>query len=310
MASLEELAQQPDPGGRDDGGGSQRLMDPEKLYDLWENQHWRSQEIDFSQDKDDWSRFTEDQKDHLIWVLGSNYIGEERVSTQFAGLLTAYADHQEEAFLATQQVDESRHMVFFDRFYNEVIGMEGDDTAARIANAREVMNDSFVKLFDEELGEANRRLLDNPSDMEAKVDFVTVYHMVIEGTLALTAQKFSVDYLEEHELMPGFVEGFENVGRDEHRHVAYGTWFLQQTAGQDESLASRMQNKLQELLPVAQGVLVPTGQDPEDFEILGYSSQEINEFAFSSLSRRLKAIGVPLQPGENGGERDADEADS
>ena len=38
------------------------------------------------------------------------------------------------------------------------------------------------------LVDANRRLLANPSDMEAKVDFVTTYHMVIEGTLALTGQ--------------------------------------------------------------------------------------------------------------------------
>jgi ribonucleoside-diphosphate reductase beta chain len=166
------------------------------------------------------------------------------------------------------------------------------------------MNDSFVQLFDDVLGEANKRLLENPNDVEAKVEFVTVYHMVIEGTLALTAQKFSTDYLEENELLPGFVQGFDNVARDEHRHVAYGTWFLQQTAGKDDDLAERMRGKLQELLPVAQGVIVPAGEDPEDFEILGYGSQEINEFAFNSLTRRLNAIGVPLEMdggGDGGG---------
>jgi ribonucleoside-diphosphate reductase beta chain len=300
MATLEELAQG-DPGAMEDEGQrrQQKLMTPQKLYELWESQHWQSKEIDFSKDKEDWSSLSDEQKDNFIWLLGSNYIGEERVTTQFAGLLTAYADHSEEAFLATQQVDEARHMQFFDRFYDEVIGMEGEDTAARVDKAREAMNDSFIKLFDDELGEANKRLLENPNDVGTKVDFVTVYHMVIEGTLALTSQRFSTDYLEEHELLPGFVEGFDNVARDEHRHVAYGTWFLQQTAGQNDDLAKRMQRRLHELLPVAQGVLVPTGQDPEDFEILGYTSQEINEFAFNSLTRRLNAIGVPLEM--NGG---------
>jgi len=305
MATLEELAQQPDPGGRedDDQGSRQQLMTPQKLYELWESQHWQSKEIDFSQDKEDWSSLSDDQKHHFLWLLGSNYIGEERVTTQFAGLLTAYADHAEESFLATQQADEARHMQFFDRFYDEVIGMEGDNTAERVDKAREAMNDSFVQLFDDVLGEANKRLLENPNDVEAKVEFVTVYHMVIEGTLALTAQKFSTDYLEENELLPGFVQGFDNVARDEHRHVAYGTWFLQQTAGKDDDLAERMRGKLQELLPVAQGVIVPAGQDPEDFEILGYGSQEINEFAFNSLTRRLNAIGVPLEM-DGGGDGD------
>jgi len=270
IATLEELAQQPDPGGREDEdrGSEQQLMTPRSSTSSGrastgsrrrstlsqDKKDWSS----LSQDKEDWSSLSDDQKDHFIWLLGSNYIDEERVSTRFAGLLTAYADHQEEAFLATQQVDEARHMQFFDRFYDEVIGMEGDDTAARIDKAREAMNDSFIKLFDDELGEANKRLLENPNDVATKVEFVTVYHMVIEGTLALTSQKFSTDYLEENELLPGFVQGFDNVARDEHRHVAYGTWFLQQTAGKDD-LADRMQSKLQELLPVAQGVIVPTG---------------------------------------------------
>jgi hypothetical protein len=48
-------------------------------------------------------------------------------------------------------------------------------------------------------------------------------------------------------------------------------------------------------------VLVPTGQDPEDFHILDYGMEEINEFAFNSLNRRLNAIGVALNPEENGG---------
>ena len=42
-------------------------------------------------------------------------------------------------------------------------------------------------------------------------------------------------------------------------------------------------------------MIVPPGyQVGEEYEVLGYSSNEVNEFAFRSLSRRLKAIGVPL----------------
>ena len=297
MTTLEELAQQGDPGTMEEEGqaGQVKLMTPQQLYELWERQHWQSQEIDFTKDRDDWAGFSDEQKDTLVWLLSSFFIGEERVTTQFSGLVMAYEDEHEESFLATQQVDEARHMQFFDRFYREVIGLEHEQFDGRVQRVREELNVAFTKLFDEELVEAGRRLTADPTDREAKVDFVTTYHMVIEGTLALTGQHFITDYLEENGLLPGFVEGFDNVARDEHRHVAYGTWYLQQTAGQDEDLGRRMQEKLAELVPVAAGVLVPPGADPTDYEILGYTSDEVNGFAFNSLSRRLKAIGVPLE---------------
>ena len=56
-------------------------------------------------------------------------IGEERVTTQFSGLVMAYEDESEESFLTTQQVDEARHAVFFKRFMHEVVGV-GDGTLA------------------------------------------------------------------------------------------------------------------------------------------------------------------------------------
>lgn len=144
---------------------------------------------------------------------------------------------------------------------------------------------------------AGQKLIGDPSDIEAKVEFTTIYHMIIEGALALTGQNFITEYFEREGILPGFVEGFANVARDEHRHVAYGTWYLQQAVSRDPRLADVLRAKLTALLPTAAGVLVPPGEDPEsDWNLLGYTSQQINEFAFKSLSRRLAAIGVPLAP--------------
>ena len=56
-----------------------------------------------------------------------------------------------------------------------------------------------------------------------------------------------------------------------------------------------MQETLNELLPLAAGVLVPKGYSlGDDYEFFGYTSQEQAEFAYSALARRLKVIGVPL----------------
>jgi ribonucleoside-diphosphate reductase beta chain len=183
-------------------------------------------------------------------------------------------------------------MQFFDRFYREVVGLE-QDFEGRLQRVREELNEAFVKLFDESLVEAGQALIGNPRDVGAKVDFVTTYHMVIEGTLALTGQHFITRTFERLGILPGFTEGFRRIATDEHRHVAYGTWFLQQKAG-DPGIRRRIAERLVLLLPTAAGVLVPPGADPQNWTLLGHGSDEINAFAFTALSRRLKVIGVDL----------------
>jgi ribonucleoside-diphosphate reductase beta chain len=295
MATLLELTSQGDVGTMSDESklSSVQLMNPQQLYELWERQNWSSAEISFEQDKRDWAETEGKIRDDFVWGLSSFFVGEERVTTQFSGLVMAYEDQSEEAFLTTQQVDEARHAQHFNRFYEQVIGYDGsfDD---RLARAREDLNDAFIDLFDNHLVEAGRRLIENPGDIEAKVDFVTTYHMVIEGTLALTGQHNITDYCETHDILPGFLEGFRKISQDEHRHVAYGTWYLQQKA-KDPALAQRIQDRLVELLPIAAGVLTPRGEDPfGEWTLLGYTSAEVNEFAFTALSRRLRVIGVGL----------------
>ena len=295
MAKLSDLAQQGDVATVTDEAritSSVTLMTPQQLYELWERQPWSAHSIDLEQDRRDWQAFDDEERDQLLWGLSSFFIGEERVTTQFSGLVMAYEDEQEESFLTTQQVDEARHMQFFDRYYREVFAVREPDIQGRLAKVRERLTDSFLQLFDESLVQAGRRLISDPADTEAKVDFVTTYHMVIEGTLALTGQHFLLDYFEKNELMPGFVEGFSNIARDEHRHVAYGTWYLQRHAGEH---GERIRDTLTELLPVAAGVLVPPGYKlGDEYDFFGYTSQEQMDFAFTALSRRLKVIGVEL----------------
>ncbi len=270
-----------------------KLMTPLQLYRLWERQNWVSHEIDLSQDRRDWESMPEDLREEMLWGLSAFFVGEERVTNQFSGLVLAAEDKHEEAFLITQQVDEARHAQHFNRLYEEVFSYDGS-FEDRLERARADLTQDYFKLFDGYLVDAHRALLADPADVGAKVDFVTIYHMVIEGTLALTGQYFQTDNMERRGILPGHLRAFNLISQDEHRHVAYGTWFLLQKA-RDPELARRIQDKLTETLPAAAGVLVPRGfQLGDDYEYLGYSSQETNEFAFTALSRRLKVIGVGL----------------
>ena len=57
----------------------------------------------------------------LYWVLSALLAAEERISTQFVGLVYAQDDEEEGSYLSTQLVDEVRHMQFYARFQNEVV---------------------------------------------------------------------------------------------------------------------------------------------------------------------------------------------
>jgi ribonucleoside-diphosphate reductase beta chain len=269
-----------------------RLMDPQALYELWERQTWSAHAIDLTRDKSDWLALAPSDRREIAWSLSSFFVGEERVTTQFSGLVMSYETQSEEAFLTTQQVDEARHAQHFNRFYEHVLGLD-DTYERRLERARRDVSPDFVKLFDGYLVDAAGALIADPADLAAKVDFVTTYHMVIEGTLALTGQHFITRAFEERGILPGFTEGFRHISADEHRHIAYGTWFLQQKAA-DPGIRRRIADRLLELLPTAAGVLVPPGADPGRWSLLGFGADEINGFAFRALDRRLALIGVDL----------------
>ena len=120
--------------------------------------------------------------------------------------------------------------------------------------------------------------------------------MIIEGMLALTGQHFIIEYNEQQGTLPGFVEGFNNVARDEHRHVAFGAAFLRDMAARDPKYLDAIQRTLVECGPAADGVLTPKWAEEqgvdEDTEIFGYSLGDTRAFAMKALERRLKVIGL------------------
>jgi ribonucleoside-diphosphate reductase beta chain len=268
---------------------------PRRLYFIWERQHWAAGALDFEQDRRDWAQLPEEPRAMIIQTIAPFFAGEERVAAAFAPFILAADDEQEAAFLATQQVDEARHMQFFDRFWSEVLVPDGDAGSTAVAAARARCNDAFTELFDRRLMQAVDRLRSDPRDVDAKVEAVAIYHLIIEGTMGLTGQYFLLDYFDRQGIMPSIATGFRNVKRDEHRHVAWGTWFLRRKCREKDRYGFIVQSTLMELLPVAASVLIEGGAavcdglDPVEF--LDYPSAAVNHYALLGLSRRLKVIG-------------------
>jgi ribonucleoside-diphosphate reductase beta chain len=270
-----------------------KLLTYEELYSLWERQQWQTQELDFSQDREDWAAFPEEERFQRMYGLSSFFIGEQKVAEELGPIMRAASTEDQKIFLCTQIADEARHVRFFERFYREVGVLEADGLSEMLAQTSEHLNDNFGLLFDEMLKKRTDRLSAEPEDTEALVEAITLYHMVIEGMLALTGQHFIMDFNEREGTLPGFVEGFQNVARDEHRHVAFGSVFLREKAHEDDRYKQAIQRTLEESLPAAQGVLAPPwAPDDEDYELFGISIADTQAFAAKCLMRRLKVIGL------------------
>jgi len=272
-----------------------QLNDPQTLYRRWEESQWNPFAIDLNLDREQWAAMGETDRGLIHWVLSSLMVAEERITTKFSGLVGAHGSEEEATFLATQQVDEARHMQFYARFQDDVIA-DPAKVADHVARSREQISPAFRQIFDVELVEAHESLVADPGDLATKVRFVTLYHLILESTLGLTTFRFVTDYLKEQESLPGFVEGYSRIHHDETRHIGYGIWFLRESVREEpEVAAGAVRDMLRSLLPSVAASLAPS-EDPggPDLDALGVSGDEIRDFALGGLTRRLDIIGVPL----------------
>jgi len=270
------------------------LNDPQQLYRGWEDSQWSPFAIDLSRDAEQWQAAQDSAVRALVlYALSSLMVAEERITTKFSGLVAAHGTEEEATFLATQQVDEARHMQFYARFQDEVIAEPGT-IGVHVDRARRQVSDAFRQLFDVALVEAHEALVTAPADLTAKVRFVTIYHLILESTLGLTSFKFITDYLKQNELLPGFVEGYSYIHHDETRHIGYGIWFLRETVKAHAEQADTVATTLRDLLPHVAESLKPPG-DGDAANVLGVTEDDLRGFALDGLTRRLQIVGVPLE---------------
>jgi putative sterol carrier protein len=211
--------------------------------------------------------------------------------------LSPYIDaaplEEQKYFLATQQVDEARHAVFFKRFMHEVCGLGDGTMASGLQAIKPELTWGFMKIFDRLDTMANELRKDrSPAKLSAAV---TLYHMVIEATLAQPGQHFITSYLETRNLMPAFREGMTQIARDEQRHIAFGVKLLADVASGDERCRRAVADTLREVTPWGAAVLQPPGWDRNYTEVFGFTLEDIAEEGITSLQTKLRSAGMPME---------------
>src|SRR5207237_6015780 len=197
-----------------------------ELYYRWERQQWRAQDIDFSGDRKQWEGMSQDERDMRMYGLSAFFQGEACVTDTLGPYIVAMPDEEMRIYLTTQLVDEARHTVFFARFFNEVIGIDQGKLEDALVVARLYMNQHMKYILVDTLAEIADRLRREPQNLANLVEGVTLYHIIIEGTMALAGQRSLLELYRQDNLFPSFRGGFTAVARDESRHVIFGVKFL------------------------------------------------------------------------------------
>src|SRR5215207_4963164 len=202
------------------------------LYARWERGNWRAAEIDFTQDQVDWAeRFDDFERRAAAWNYSLFFWGEDAVADNLSPFIDAAPREEQKYFLATQQVDEARHAIFFKRFMREVCGIGDGTVAGGLEAIRPQLTWGFVKTF--ELLDKHADELRRDRSRTKLAQAVTMYHIIVEATLAQPGQHFIQDYLTQRDMLPGFRAGMRNVALDEQRHIGFGVKLLRDLAAED-----------------------------------------------------------------------------
>src|SRR5436853_2077114 len=207
--------------------------------------------------------------------------GEDSVTDNLSPYIDAAPREEQKYFLATQQVDEARHAVFFGRFMKEVVE-RGSNIAGSLAATQPDLTWGFRKTFAylDKVADNLRKDKSKPNLAAA----ITMYHLVVEATLAQPGQHFIEGYLNHREILPGFRQGMENVSKDEQRHIGFGVKILSDLNRQDPDCKHAIAELLREVLPYMTAVFVPPNWDRRYTEVFGQTIEDAHEPTMLALA--------------------------
>ena len=273
-------------------GGQTDAITYGDLYRRWEEGNWKAYDLDFSQDRNGWEALSEIQRKSALWIYSMFFFGEDSVTDNLSPYIDAAPLEEQKYFLASQQIDEARHAIFFHRFFSEVVGA-GDDIAATLAFTEQHLGWGYRQVFNrlDKMADELRRDRSLPKFAQA----ITLYHLVVEAAMAQPGQHFIEDFFVREGTMPGFSAGMEHVSRDEQRHIGFGVKVLSELLAESDECKAAVDELLTEVMPWLSSVFIPPNWDREYTRCYGFELEEIAAWGFKAVEMKWKAIGYPMQ---------------
>jgi ribonucleoside-diphosphate reductase beta chain len=255
-----------------------RLFEKAKKFGIW-----NPSEIDFSEDRQHWLSFTDEEKDLILRLTALFVAGEEAVTLDLLPLIQVIAEEgrlEEEMFLTSFLFEEAKHTDFFRRCLDEVCQHTGD--------LSHYHSPSYQTIFYQHLPEALQALKRDPSP-RSQVQAAVTYNMIVEGMLAETGYQAFFTMLERNNLMPGLRKGIGLLKQDESRHIAYGIYLLSRLVAEHPDLWSDLETQMNTLLYPAVAVI---GEAFSTYEVtpFGLVEDDFITYAMNQFHKRFARL--------------------
>jgi putative sterol carrier protein len=267
----------------------------EDLYARWERGNWSAMDLDFTEDARQWREdFTDFERKAALWNYCLFFWGEDAVADNLSPYIDAAPREEQKYFLATQQVDEARHAVFFKRFMSEVCGIGDGSASSGLEAVKPQLTSGFRKIFERLDRMADELRADrSPANLAAAV---ALYHIVIEAALAQPGQHFICSYLERRDQLPAFRAGMVNIAADEQRHIGFGVKLLSDLNREDPvGVPKAVARLLHEVTRYTAQVLMPPGWDESYITVFGATYDEVGAEGLTSMTTKLRSAGLAAE---------------
>jgi ribonucleoside-diphosphate reductase beta chain len=245
---------------------------------------WNPGGIDFSCDREDWERLTNDERGYATRLCAEFIAGEESVTQviqAFLAVMRAEGRLGDEMYLTQCAFEEARHVRVF-RMWLDAVGITED--------LHNFLDDvpTYRTIFYEELPDCLSALSVDPSPA-AQVRTSVTYNHIVEGMLVLTGyfgwHKICVD----RGILPGMRELVRRIGEDMRRHMAWGTFTCRRHVAAGDANWGVFEERINELMPLGLRTLEERFSlyDPMPF---GLSVDEFMQHASDKGMRRFGTI--------------------
>ena len=211
--------------------------------------------------------------------------------------LSPYIDaaplEEQKYFLATQQVDEARHAVFFHRFMHEVVGIGDGSLGSGLRSTAQELSWGHRKTFGRLDRIADELRGDHSPRMLAKA--VTMYHIVVKGTSRSPASTSSRPRWSAWISCPAFARDAQRRDRRTAPHRVRRQAARRPVPRRSARYCSdAIVDLIREIMQYTLSVPIPPNWDRTYTESFGYSMEDLFEEGARANEARLRAIGLPL----------------
>jgi ribonucleoside-diphosphate reductase beta chain len=247
---------------------------------------WNPAEIDFTQDRADWERLRDDERDLLLRLATLFQAGEEAVALDIVPLVDVIGQEgrlEEQLYLTSFLWEEAKHVELFRRFLDAV--MPHRDELAHYHTP------SYHAIFTDALPAAMGRLRSDRSPL-AQAEASATYNMIVEGVLAETGYHVYHRVLVANGILPGMQRASGLLKADESRHIAYGVYLLARLVAEHgdpvwRAITARMEALLEPAIAVIGEAFAAYPPDAVPF---GLRQDVFVEFAMGQFRKRMARL--------------------